>query len=102
MRNHLAGSIQTGCFPFLLQNIRKKLPAAGSVGITGGNHMVKINGESVDAAGQTLSEYLASTACNPSRIVIEYNEKILPKELHETTVLADGDRVEIISFMGGG
>ena len=64
--------------------------------------MVKINGESVDAAGQTLAQYLASTACNPGRIVIEYNEVILPKEQHETTILADGDRVEIISFMGGG
>ena len=64
--------------------------------------MVKINGEAVDAAGQTLSQYLASTACNPGRIVIEYNEEILPKEQYETTVLADGDRVEIISFMGGG
>lgn len=64
--------------------------------------MVKINGESVDAAGQTLAQYLASTACNPGRIVIEYNEEILPKEQHETMILADGDRVEIISFMGGG
>ena len=64
--------------------------------------MVKINGEYVDAEGQTLSQYLAYTACNPGRIVIEYNEEILPKEQYETTVLADGDRVEIISFMGGG
>ena len=32
--------------------------------------MVKINGEVVDAAGQTLAQYLASTACNPGRIVI--------------------------------
>ena len=64
--------------------------------------MVKINGEAVDAAGQSLTLYLASAACNPGRIVIEYNEEILPKEQYETTVLADGDRVEIISFMGGG
>ena len=64
--------------------------------------MVKINGEYKDAAGQTLSQYLASTACNPERIVIEYNDQILPKENYETTFLADDDRVEIISFMGGG
>ena len=64
--------------------------------------MVKINGEHVDAAGQTLSQYLATTACNPERIVVEYNEQILPKEQYESTILADDDRVEIISFMGGG
>lgn len=64
--------------------------------------MVKINGEHVEAAGQTLSQYLASTACNPQRIVIEYNGEILPRENYYTTVLTDDDQVEIISFMGGG
>ena len=63
--------------------------------------MVKINGEHVEAAGQTLSQYLASTACNPQRIVIEYNGEILPRENYDTTVLTDDDQVEIISFMGG-
>ena len=64
--------------------------------------MVKINGEHVEAAGQTLSQYLASTACNPQRIVIEYNGEILTRENYDTTVLTDDDQVEIISFMGGG
>ena len=64
--------------------------------------MVKINGAHVDAAGQTLSQYLSTTACNPARIVIEHNGEILPRENYETTVLADDDQVEIISFMGGG
>ena len=64
--------------------------------------MVKINGEYADAAGQTLSQYLASTACNPGRIVIERNGEILPREDYDTTILADDDHVEIISFMGGG
>ena len=64
--------------------------------------MVKINGESLDAAGQTVSEYLASTACNPGRIVIELNGEILPKESYDTTILADDDNVEVISFIGGG
>ena len=64
--------------------------------------MVKINGEHVEAADQTLSQYLASTACNPQRIVIEYNGEILPRENYDTTVLTDDDQVEIISFMGGG
>ena len=64
--------------------------------------MVKINGAHVDAAGQTLSQYLASTACNPARIVIERNGEILPRETYDATLLADGDQIEIISFMGGG
>ena len=64
--------------------------------------MVTINGTSIDAAGRSVSEYLATTACNPQRIVIEYNDEILPRENYATTLLADGDHVEIIRFMGGG
>lgn len=64
--------------------------------------MVMINGTSVDAAGRSISEYLSTTACNPQRIVIEYNGEILPKESYDNTILADDDHVEIISFMGGG
>lgn len=64
--------------------------------------MVMINGTSIDAVGQSVLEYLRTTACNLQRIVIEYNGEILPKESYESTILADDDHVEIISFMGGG
>ncbi len=35
-------------------------------------------------------------------VVIEVNEKILPKNKYETTVLQPNDMVEIVSFVGGG
>ena len=69
---------------------------------TGGTIMVMINGISIDAAGQSVSQYLATTACNPQRLVIEYNGEILPRESYDSTILSDDDHVEIISFMGGG
>ncbi|MBR1395986.1 MAG: sulfur carrier protein ThiS [Selenomonadaceae bacterium] len=64
--------------------------------------MVKINGCDVEAAGQTLAEYLQNANYDERTIVIELNEEIVPKTQYGSTVIKDGDTIEIISFMGGG
>ena len=64
--------------------------------------MVKINGINLDADGKTLSEYLQTTDYQLSRIAVEINLEIVPKEKFDTIVLHNGDEVEIVSFMGGG
>ncbi len=64
--------------------------------------MVKINGESLDAAGKTVAEFLADTSFDPCRVAVECNGEIIPKAAYGETVLADGDSVEIVSFVGGG
>ena len=64
--------------------------------------MVKINGTLCDVAGKTLTEYLATTNFNPARIAVEKNGDIVPKAQYATTVLEDGDTVEVVSFVGGG
>ncbi|OUN21440.1 sulfur carrier protein ThiS [Pseudoflavonifractor sp. An85] len=64
--------------------------------------MLKINGQPVPATGETLLHYL--TACNYDlqRLAVERNGEIVPKHSYGTTVLCDGDQVEIVSFVGGG
>lgn len=64
--------------------------------------MVKINGEQLDMAGKTLTEYLADTNFDPGRIAVERNGEIVPKARYGETVLQDGDNVEVVSFVGGG
>ncbi|MGN0486316.1 MAG: sulfur carrier protein ThiS [Acutalibacteraceae bacterium] len=64
--------------------------------------MVKINGENIDAAGKNLAEYLSETQYDPKRIAVERNGDILPKAQYSETILADGDEIEIVSFVGGG
>ena len=64
--------------------------------------MVKINGAETDAAGQTVAEYLASAGYDPLRVAVERNGDIVPKAQYGETVLADGDSVEVVSFVGGG
>ena len=64
--------------------------------------MITINGEKVAADGQTVAAYLQSIDCNPQSVAVEYNDAILPRSQYENQVLADGDVVEIVHFVGGG
>ena len=64
--------------------------------------MVKINGENVDAAGKTITQYLINANYDERTIVVEINEEIVQKSDYDFTILQDGDIVEIIAFMGGG
>ncbi len=64
--------------------------------------MLTINGQSVHAAGKTVAAYLAEAGYNAARIAVERNEEIVPKAKYAETVLADGDVVEVVNFVGGG
>ncbi|MBR5430609.1 MAG: sulfur carrier protein ThiS [Firmicutes bacterium] len=64
--------------------------------------MLKINGAAADAAGQTLAEYLAGSEFDCRRVAVERNGVIVPKSAYADTVLADGDVIEVVSFVGGG
>ena len=64
--------------------------------------MVKINGEELNVAGKKISEYLATTNYDPTRIVVERNGDIVFKSQYDETLLQDGDSIEVVSFVGGG
>ncbi len=63
--------------------------------------MITVNGESRTLEKPvTVTEYLE--ACNyvPVQVVVELNEEIIKRDTYDTTVLKDGDVVEILQFMG--
>ncbi len=65
--------------------------------------MVVINGQQVDNAEKmTLKDYLVREGYVLSRIAVEYNGEIIPREAYGEKQLQDGDCLEIISFVGGG
>ena len=64
--------------------------------------MVKINGEYKDSAGMSIEEYLKEAGMEKGRIAVELNGDIVPKAKYPDTILADGDSVEIVNFVGGG
>ena len=64
--------------------------------------MVKINGEEQNLEGCTISAVLSDGGYQPGRVAVERNGEIVPKRLYDETILADGDSVEIVGFVGGG
>jgi sulfur carrier protein len=64
---------------------------------------IQLNGESRETpAGTTIIALLAQLGLNSGRVAIEYNLHILPKSKWEQTQIANGDRLEIVQFVGGG
>jgi sulfur carrier protein len=62
-----------------------------------------LNGESRNVAEGTSVEALVLTlGGDPRGIAIERNLEIVPKAEHATTMLQDGDQLEIVQFVGGG
>lgn len=65
--------------------------------------MVRINGKDApDAVSLSVLGYLKQSSYKLQHVVVELNEEILPKEAYGSTILKDGDILEILSFMGGG
>ena len=50
----------------------------------------------------TLEALLALEGLAERRVAVEVNGDIIPRGRHETHVLQDGDRVEIVHALGGG
>ena len=50
----------------------------------------------------TARQLLDHLALDPGGVVVEVNEHIIRRPQLEGTTLADGDRIEIVHFVGGG
>jgi sulfur carrier protein len=68
---------------------------------------ITVNGETLEIeAGTTVAMLVlrlsGETGRDPRGIAVERNLEIVPKSEHALTVLADGDRIELVQFVGGG
>lgn len=61
-----------------------------------------INGEAKDSAAATLAALVESLGMKPDRVAVELNHEIVPRGQWAETQLNDGDRLEIVHFVGGG
>ena len=52
--------------------------------------------------GSTIKKLLIKKNIKNKYYAVEVNRKIIPKSNHETHVIKDGDRIEIITAIGGG
>jgi thiamine biosynthesis protein ThiS len=64
---------------------------------------ITLNGDPVELAGPlTVIELLSRFEIDPRRVAVEHNLQILKRAAYIDTVVHDGDRVEIVNFVGGG
>jgi thiamine biosynthesis protein ThiS len=65
-------------------------------------HLI-VNGEPRAVAGPaTLADLLGHLQLDPRAVVVELNRMIVRRPELDQTSLADGDRVELVHFVGGG
>jgi sulfur carrier protein len=64
---------------------------------------IHVNGESHTCpGGQHLPQLLIQLNLNPKLIAIEYNGEILHRQFWDQTEVNDGDRLEVVTIVGGG
>jgi thiamine biosynthesis protein ThiS len=62
-----------------------------------------VNGEAKDVAAAITIEALdVLQGLDRRKLAIERNLEIVPRSAFAATALADGDRIEIVAFVGGG
>jgi thiamine biosynthesis protein ThiS len=62
-----------------------------------------LNGEPrVLDAVSTVADLVAGLGLDPRKVAVERNLEIVPRSVYDTTGLVDGDRIEIVHFIGGG
>jgi thiamine biosynthesis protein ThiS len=62
-----------------------------------------INGEERQVPDvATIDQLVAALALDTRKVAVERNLEIVPRSLHGATPVADGDRIEIVHFIGGG
>lgn len=64
---------------------------------------VVVNGDPrTVAAGATIAALLDELGLAGRRVAVERNQAVVPRARHADTALAEGDRLELVTFVGGG
>ncbi|MGB3613476.1 MAG: sulfur carrier protein ThiS [Elainellaceae cyanobacterium] len=64
---------------------------------------IQVNGEPQTCSSDlSMPRLLTSIGLNPRLVAVEYNGEILHRQYWETTQLQEGDRLEIVTIVGGG
>jgi sulfur carrier protein len=63
---------------------------------------IQVNGETRTVAAATILALIEELALDPRKVAVERNMEIVPRSLHGETALTEGDRIELVQFVGGG
>ena len=78
-----------------MNKIDYQLPDKGiEVHLNGEPHLLPFN--------CTVSALVRSLPVEPTAVAVERNRTIVPRSLHEKTILEPGDQIEVVTIVGGG
>ena len=63
---------------------------------------IQVNGDTREVAAVTILGLVEEMGLDPRKVAVERNLEIVPRSLHGETQLAEGDRIELVIFVGGG
>ena len=62
-----------------------------------------VNGKPVELPdGSTVTALLVHLGVEPAQVAVERNQDVVPRRTWAEAGLADGDQIEIVTFVGGG
>ena len=63
---------------------------------------IHVNGDTRETQARTILALVEELGLDIRKVAVERNREIVPRSLHGETALADGDRIEVVQFVGGG
>ena len=63
---------------------------------------IQVNGDTREVGARTILALVGELGLDPRKVAVERNLEIVPRSLHGETALAEGDRIELVQFVGGG
>jgi len=64
---------------------------------------IKLNGDRHEIAQPlSVSALLVTLEIDARRVAVEHNLAVVKKAAYDTSIVKDGDEVEIVNFVGGG
>ena len=61
-----------------------------------------LNGDPRETSAATVAALVAELGLDVRKVAVERNLEIVPRSLYAATRLDEGDRLEIVHFIGGG
>jgi thiamine biosynthesis protein ThiS len=64
---------------------------------------IRLNGEPFELPGPvSISALLAELNIDPRIVAVEHNIVVVKRQRYESTMIGEGDEIEIVRFVGGG
>ncbi|CAL1691924.1 hypothetical protein MMB232_02079 [Brevundimonas subvibrioides] len=63
---------------------------------------IQVNGDTREVAARTVLGLVEELGFDVRKVAVERNLAIVPRSLHAETALSEGDRIELVQFVGGG